>query len=238
MRVMKRAIAGGVVMVGLLALVPAAQLTGRNGTSGEAEAGALGPREAAALAVKYAGGGFMSGRLVSSPRQINAQPTTLGAARQLLNGRPIDRATKEWLDRDQAVWLVFIRGEYHLPEERRPGSEQAPSPDRVYHQMAFVLDAVTGQAISGKLFAPGQEIAAAASLPAVAQPLPDVAWPQVRREYPTTVPLPARPDLNLEPPGQPARSGATPPGPPPGGPSPTPFSTPGPSSSPPVTVTR
>ena len=115
-----------------------------------AQAGTLGVSEATALAVKYAQTAMPVGQLLSTPTQVNAKLTTLGAAYQLKDGRPLGTSTKLGRENNRAVWLVFLRGEFSVPNQAIPG-KSAPAPS-AYHQMGLILDAQTGELIAEDVY--------------------------------------------------------------------------------------
>lgn len=193
MRVTKPTLVGGLVVLSMLALASAwfrSDVTG--GAPRAALAGALGPREAAALAVQYAQLPTPAGRLVSKPTAVYAKQMSLGEAYSLKDGRLLDPDTSRGRERDRAVWLVLLHGDFAVNIDPMPGSGQRPRSE-TYHQMALILDAGTGEQFGSTFFRPGREPALAAQLPAVAQPLPDVALPRLATTPVAPQPLQRRP---------------------------------------------
>lgn len=169
-----------------------------------ARAGTLSAAQAAALATKYAQTPAPVGWLVSGPTQVNARLMSLGAAAQLKDGRPLSPATKLGRESSRTVWLVFLRGDMTVPNQVAAG--KTPSSPTVYHQMAVILDAQTGELLLTSLYPPTHEVSAADALPTVALPEGTGGITLPIPVEPTEAPLPTR--VNPGRSGQPERTPA------------------------------
>ncbi len=88
-------------------------------------------------------------------------------------------------DDDRPVWIVFLRGDMHVPNRGVP-PVNSPWPVQInppptYHQMIVIFDASTGEFRQGGFRPLGREIAAADGLPNFPMPTtkPSIELPRV-----------------------------------------------------------